>query len=119
MESIALEYLRVDKEIKHFNERLKKLREEKIEISSKLIELMSQKDSCVIKLPENEGFICLKNSCSFESINKTYLNESLQDFFEKQKNIKEKTNPDTITQHILENREKKEKQVVKLLKRLS
>ena len=119
MESIALDYLQIEKNIKQLNENLKQLKEQKIEMSSKLIDLMCEKDSSVIKLPDNEGFICLKTSCSYETINKTYLNESLQDFFDNKKNLKEKTNPDTITQHIMESREKKEKKVVKLLKRLS
>lgn len=115
MDGLAEKFYSIDAEISEINKRLKTLKEEKESVGTKLLELMNKEKIEVIKIKEK--CICKKTQNTPESINETYLHESLSSFFES--NVKEKDNSkyaETAVSYILENRQKTEKQIIKLLK---
>ena len=118
MDQLVQNFVTLETQIKNLNTQLKELKENKQDISKQMIDLMQNNDVAYVKLPNNDGFICLKSSFSYEAINKSHLNDTLHGFFKENHSIKTKTDPDTIAQHILESREKKEKTFLQIKKRI-
>jgi hypothetical protein len=115
MDILAERFYNIDCEITGLNKKLKLLKEEKDTIGTKLLELMNKDKIDTIKIKEK--CICKKTQNTPECLNESYLHESLSSFFDS--TVKERDNnryAESAVNFILENRQKNEKQVIKLLK---
>jgi len=114
MEDMAKRFASTELKIKELTASMKTLKEEKDVVSDKLKDIMLKNNIECISLGEYN--IVMKNTKQYGSLNKEYLETSLSTFCNTPTPSDAKVFATKATEHLLNNREVSEKQVVRLLK---
>ena len=117
MEQLAEKFYDIDEQISELNNSIKTLKEQKETIGNLLLREMVNQNIESLKIKEKR--ICIKTQSIPESLNQTYLHESLSSFFtssNKEKATDSSEYAESAVTYILENRAKSEKKSIKILK---
>lgn len=114
MQEAAKKFANIELKIKELNTSLKTLREEKENVSEILKTIMTKENIEMITL--NGYNIVLKNTKQYGSLNKEYLETSLSEFCNEAVINDTQSFASKAAEHVINNREVTEKQVIRLLR---
>jgi hypothetical protein len=110
MNETAEKYYELDAQIAQITTTLKTLKEQKEILAETLLKIMINQK--VESLRVKDKVVCVKIQTTPESLNQQYLQDTLSTYFSKVKNPV----PEATVEHIMENRAKTEKKILKMLK---
>jgi len=114
MEQLAERFYMIHEEIAEINSKLKALRDEKDTTGNLLLKEMERQNVESLKIKEKS--LCIKTSSVAESLNQSYLHESLSSFFKVETKSKDKNEyAESAVNFILDNRSKTDKKTIKIL----